>query len=243
MSAVEDSPQRAPRIGQASVEDQQMLRTVFSTLLERAANNGGRLARRDIERVRTEFSPEEGQRFERYSDAHNAIIGVLRSGGAAGLPDGLFEHLVELYAGDVIDELYPALSSEADAIWRDILLEEIEILMRDWVVPGIDARLGAAYCRVAARQGEGFCGEDIIGDPEIIAVFRAANRRLDEELRDGAEFGRVLCMAINRKVRHTLGREATPAMFIGAREADTILDNLVGAQHGNRFRMAVVDPA
>jgi hypothetical protein len=242
MSIVEDTGPRMPRIGQASAEDQQMLREVFSTLLERAASNGGSLFRRDIERVRTEFSPDEGHRFERYSDAHNAIIATLRN-GAAGLPHGLFDYLVELYAGDVIDDLYPGLCGEAGAVWREIVLEEIETLMRDWLVPGIDARLGAAYGRLAAEQGERFRGEDIVGDDEIIGTFRAANRRLDEELRAGAEFGRVLSLAVNGKVRQMLGQEATRSMFIGKREADTILENLVGAQYGNRFRMTVVDPA
>jgi hypothetical protein len=159
------------------------------------------------------------------------------------LPYGLFDYLVELYAGDVIDELYPGLSGEAGAVWREIVLEEIETLMRDWLVPGIDARLGAAYGRLADEQGERFHGEDIVRDHEIIAAFRAANQRLDEELRDGAEFGRVLCLAVNGKVRQMLGQEATRSMFIGEREADTILENLVGAQYGNRFRMAVIDPA
>lgn len=219
-----------------------MLRAVFSTLLERAASNGGSLARRDIERVRTEFSPVERQRLERYSAAHDAIIASLRN-GAERLPDGLFDHLVELYAGDVIDELYPGLSGEEGSIWRDIVLAEIETLMRDWLVPGIDVRLGAAYGRVRAEQGAGLRGEDIVGDYEVIATFRAANRRLDEELRDGAEFGRVLCLAVNAQVRTVLGHGATRSMFIGIREADTILENLVGAQYGNRFRMTVVDPA
>jgi hypothetical protein len=219
-----------------------MLRRVFSTLLDRAASNGGSLARRDIERVRTEFSPDERHRFERYSEAHTAIIAALKA-GAAGLPDGLYDHLVELYAGDAIADLYPDRDDEPGAIWRDIVVEEVGTLVRDWVVPDIEARLGSAHRRLTAERGKEFRGEDIVGDYEIVATFRTVNRRLDEELRAGAEFGKVLCLAVNANVRTVLGQEASREMFIGAREADTILETLVGGQYGNRFRMAVVDPA
>jgi hypothetical protein len=52
-----------------------------------------------------------------------------------------------------------------------------------------------------------------------------------------------LCLAVNANVRTVLGQEASREMFIGAREADTILETLVGGQFGNRFRMAVIDAA
>lgn len=241
MGLAEDSGRRIPAIGQASAEDRRMLSAVFSTLLERAASNGGSLLRRDADRVRTEFPPDEDSRFARYSDAHDSMISALCSGGASGLPEGLFENLVELYAGDVIDDLYPGLAGDAEVVWRDILLKEIGIFLRNLV--RIDARLGTAYRRVATGHGAAVCSEDLVADREVIATLRAANRQLADELREGAGFGRILSMAVNSKVRHTLGHEATRAMFIGVREAETIVENLVGARHGNRFRMAVVEPS
>lgn len=243
MSAIDETSRR-PEVGSLSAEDRERLQEVFSTLLQRAASNGGSLTRRDIERVRTEFSPEERQRFERYSDVHNNIIAAL--GGAQDAPAGdgaLLEHLVELYAGDVIETLYPELDAVDGAVWREIVLCEIAALMRDWLVPDIDARLEAARRRLHGERGGGIRGEDVVADYEVVAILREANRRLDEELRDGAEFGRVLCLAINDAVRHAFGAAATREMFVGIREADSILDNLVAAQYGNRFRMAVVDPS